>query len=126
MGDKVRGMEDDLEIPRSSFTECVDYIISEIDASVDGLRSDPVNRADEGRVTKGAALALKARVLLYAASPLFNGGHIGGSAEEKPLVGYASYDPARWKLAAVAAQKVIVLGGFEIQPPVSDFLLFPK
>src|SRR3546814_6301596 len=54
MGDKVRGLEDDLEIPRSSFTECVDYIISEIDASVDGLRSDPVNRADEGRVTKGA------------------------------------------------------------------------
>src|SRR3546814_3200139 len=95
MGDKVRGMEDDLEIPRSSFTECVDYIISEIDASVDGLRSDPVNRADEGRVTKGAALALKARVLLYAASPLFNGGNIGGSAEEKTLVGYASYDPDR-------------------------------
>src|SRR3546814_19961071 len=30
MGDKVRGLEDDLEIPRSSFKECVDYIISEI------------------------------------------------------------------------------------------------
>src|SRR3546814_19611179 len=117
MGNKVRGLEDDLEIPRSSFTECVDYIISEIDASVDGLRSDPVNRADEGRVTKGAALALKARVLLSAASPLFNGGNIGGSAEEKTMVGYASYDPAHWELEGGVAKAVIYLGEFELYPP---------
>src|SRR3546814_620080 len=52
MGDKVRGLDDDLEIPRRSVTECIDYINSGIDASVDGLRSDQVNPAADGRVPK--------------------------------------------------------------------------
>lgn len=126
MGDQVRGLDDDLEIPRSSFAECVDYILSEIEMALPGLRPDPVNRADEGRVTKSAALALKARVLLYAASPLFNGGNIGGSAQEKLLVGYDSYDPERWRLAAEAARAVIDLNVFELHPDLVDIFLLQQ
>lgn len=60
---------DELLLPRSTYEECVRFIVEEIDEAKEYL---PV-RYDAnwlGRATKGAALALKARVLLYAASPL--------------------------------------------------------
>src|SRR5690606_15599200 len=80
---------------------------------------DYASRANEyGRVTKGAALALKARVLLYAASPLFNGGNIGqelgGTPEQIAVAGYESYDENRWRLAQQAALDVINLGVYSL------------
>ncbi|RZL18010.1 MAG: RagB/SusD family nutrient uptake outer membrane protein, partial [Pedobacter sp.] len=74
LGDKVFQLGDDVELPRNSFEECVNYIVSECDAIKGLLRVEPVADSDLGRITRGAAYALKARVLLYAASPLFNGG----------------------------------------------------
>lgn len=61
--------QDELLLPRSSYKDCVDFIVSELDEAADFL---PVRYSADwlGRATKGAALALKARVLLYAASPL--------------------------------------------------------
>ena len=102
VGDEPRKLGDDLELPRNTFQETVDYIVSELNSIRDSLRIRPVaNAASEGHVvTKGAALALKARVLLYAASPLFNGGNIDSGNE---LTGYAGYDIERWKMAADAA-----------------------
>ena len=123
MGDEVRDKNDDLEIPRNSFAECIQYIVNECDAAVDNVRTDPVDRVNEGRITRGGVLALKAKVLLYAASPLYNGGNIGGSAEEKRLTGYESYDPERWKLAADAARAVIDLNAFELQANFLDIFL---
>lgn len=60
-------------IPRSSYEDVIEYIVSEIDTWKGELAlnwSSFVER--EGRFTLGTALALKARVLLYAASPLHN------------------------------------------------------
>lgn len=60
-------------IARSSYDECVEYIVNEIDTWKDKLAHDWSEYADrEGRFTLGVALALKSRVLLYAASPLHN------------------------------------------------------
>lgn len=60
-------------IARSSYEECVEYIVKEIDDWKDKLAVNWKDYADrEGRFTLGAALAIKARVLLYAASPLNN------------------------------------------------------
>ena len=60
-------------VSRSSYDECVDYIVSEIDSWKDQLsKSWKDNATYEGRLTYGAALAIKSRVLLYAASPLHN------------------------------------------------------
>jgi hypothetical protein len=95
-----------MELPRNTFEECIGYIVSELDAVKDSLRSVPIANvgADGHVVTAGAAMAVKARALLYAASPLFN---------EKPLqagnpnVGYDSYDPNRWLRAAEAAENFI-------------------
>ena len=64
-------------VKQAPFDEVVDFIVTECDSGIVNL---PVSYADyylvpeTGRVTKGAAMALKARTLLYAASPLFNDG----------------------------------------------------
>ena len=116
LGDKVYELTDDMELPRNTFKECVDYIVSELDKAIDSLRSQKiVNSTSYGRITKEAAMAVKAKVLLYAASPLFNGGNIDPS---NPLTGYTSYDKNRWKLAAAAAQKIIDLHYYSL---MTDF-----
>lgn len=109
MGDSVKGLEDDIEIPRSSFATCVNYIVSECERAADSLRTDPVDDINLGRWTKAGAMALKAQVLLFAASPLYNSGNIGDS-----LTGYTSYDVNRWKLAADAAQDIMNLGVYQL------------
>lgn len=87
-------------LQRSSMDECFRFIIEECDSAAARLPrkygADPVvvgfNEAKEiGRATSGAALALKARALLYWASPLFNPGN----------------DLSRWEMAAEAALQVI-------------------
>ncbi len=88
--------------PRSSFADCVDFIVATCDeSSIDLL---PVqNTGNYGRATKGAAMALKARTLLYAASDLFN-----QAGNTDPLLGYVGGDrQARWIKAAEANIAVI-------------------
>lgn len=60
-----------LTVPRSTTKECVEFICGDLDKASEMLPSnwDGVNF---GRVTKGAALALKGRTRLLYASPLFN------------------------------------------------------
>jgi hypothetical protein len=103
MGNRVLVLGEDVELPRNTFEECVNYIIGECDAIKDSLRTYPIAdpNANSHVVTKEAALALKARVLLYAASPLYNGGNID---PDNALTGYTNYDVNRWKLAVDAAE----------------------
>jgi hypothetical protein len=115
-GDNVYGITDVIDLPRSSFDESVNYITSELDAAANIL---PITadyaEQDYGRATKGACLALKSRVLLYAASPLFNGGAITqASAAVKPIVSYPSYSVARWQKAADAAEALINTGTYSL------------
>lgn len=113
MGDHVRQLGENVEIPRSTFAECIDYIIGELDAIQDSLRTFPVAdpQSNSHVVTREAALALKSRVLLYAASPLFNGGNIDPS---NPLTGYSDANNERWKAAADAAKMLISEGTFSL------------
>ena len=93
--------DQDLNIPRSTYDECVNYIAGLCDEAVNLLPSTYPS-GHLGRATKGAALALKARLLLYSASPLFNDpGKAAGGLES------GSYDPAKWEAAAEAAAAVI-------------------
>ncbi|RPD41226.1 RagB/SusD family nutrient uptake outer membrane protein [Chitinophaga barathri] len=122
MGDKVRVLGDDVQVPRSSFADCVNYIVAECDAIKDSLRPNPVAAPElnSHRATRGSALALKARVLLYAASPLYNGQNIDAN---NPLTGYASYDKERWKLAADAARELIDEHTFSLMPNFKDVFI---
>jgi len=114
IGDKVFEPADDFNLERNTYEECVNYIVSELDAAMKDLPSSQSQIVtDYGRVTKGACMGLKSRVLLYAASPLFNGGN-AGSGTLKSITGYTDADQQRWKAAADAANDVIVSGAYSL------------
>jgi starch-binding outer membrane protein, SusD/RagB family len=109
------------KVPRSTLAQTIQFIVDECDEAAKYLPNS-YDRTYKGRVTKGAALALKSRTLLYAASPLFN--PIDGKAyyedgvndedftvaispDVKQYVCYENYDANRWKVAADAAKAVI-------------------
>lgn len=106
--------DDELNIHRSSVKTVVDSIVSWCDQAALLL---PTTRpsTDFGMITRLAALALKARVLLYAASPLYNtpadmativaGARYGD--ERDSVLCYLSYDKERWNKAAKASKAVI-------------------
>lgn len=122
MGNHVYTISDDISLPRNSFDDCVKYIVSECDAIKDSLLVYPISdpNADSHRPTKGSAMALKARVLLYAASPLFNGGNIDAANN---LTGYTSFDATRWAAAAAAAKDVMDLGTYSLLPNFKEVFL---
>lgn len=120
LGDEVREITDDIQLPRNTFEEGVNYIVSECDAIKDSLRAEPVDANHYGSVTRGAALALKSRVLLYAASPLFNGGNIDPNNK---LTGYVNNDQNRWNLAADAARELINKNVFSLMPGFKDVFI---
>ena len=100
-------LDENLKIPRSSVEDVVNFIVKDCDEAIPDL---PVNQlgALRGRATRGAALALKARTLLYAASDLFNTDkpYLDFGTNNK-LICYGNKDKERWKLAADAAKKVL-------------------
>ena len=61
----VYGKDDIINLPRTTFANTVKYITDELDAAATLLPTDYTNSLDFGRITKGACMALKSRVLLY-------------------------------------------------------------
>lgn len=107
IGDKIFTLSDDLSLPRNSYAESVSYIVGECDAIKGDLRlPSAIPDGEWGRIPRTAALALKSRLLLYAASPLYNGGGVSGAGDRQ---GYSSYDANRWQLALTAAQDLMSL-----------------
>ena len=85
-------IDDGTMVPRSSYDEVVEYVVEEIDTYKDSLAVNWDKFKDrEGRFTLGVALAIKARTLLYAASPLHN----------------PENDLTKWEAAAAAANELI-------------------
>lgn len=92
---------------RQSLKSTVDFIVKSCDDAVAYL-PDSYSSAEYGRVTKGLALALKSRTLLYAASPLFNTATPYLSADgTDSLVCMGDEKPERWKAAADASKAAI-------------------
>jgi len=60
------------DLQRDPINECFDFIATECDKAA-ALLPATRNSNEDGRATKAACMALKARALLYKASPLFNG-----------------------------------------------------
>jgi len=108
---KSYGLNEDYTVARSSYDDCVKFIVSDLDNAIKLLDGKP---STPGRATKLSAMALKARVLLYAASDL----HDGPTAKAKSpvlatyqnidLLAYPSGDrAARWQAAKAAAKAVL-------------------
>lgn len=95
--------KDNAFLPRSSYQEVVKYAVEEIDGCLNDLAPDWNTYSDwAGRFDKGAALALKSRILLYAASPLNTEGL--SDSEIQSL----------WENAAQAAHDIIAWNKFSL------------
>ncbi|MFD2035707.1 RagB/SusD family nutrient uptake outer membrane protein [Belliella marina] len=105
--------EETYEIPRNTFEECVNFIISDLDNAAQLLDGHNLVR---GRANKVAALALKARVLLYAASDLHDIPTASANSptisnySNKELLGYTGGNRIeRWQRAKDAAKAAMDL-----------------
>lgn len=109
---------DEVAQPRSTYEECVNYIANELILAAEML---PLQRSVEAlaRPSRGAALALRAKVLLFGASPLYNGKAPAEVAaamvdrQGKPLLS-PTYDESKWARAAAAAKDVMDLNFYTL------------
>ena len=98
------------DLPRASYAETLVLILSDLEQSLALL---PLTNADwpnpaaqANRATGAAVMALKARVLLFDASPLNNPGN----------------DLTKWKKAAAASKAIIDLNKFSLEPNYANVL----
>ncbi|MCF6333114.1 MAG: RagB/SusD family nutrient uptake outer membrane protein [Draconibacterium sp.] len=102
-------------IKRSPLNDCIQFIVTECDAAINELPETYPNE-ELGRVTKGVALALKSRVLLYAASDLFNDPSWAGGYANEELIVLTGDRATKWQSAANAAKDLIDLGLYSLEP----------
>ncbi|MFC5411161.1 RagB/SusD family nutrient uptake outer membrane protein [Larkinella bovis] len=94
--------KDGMLIERSSFADCVTAIVADCDKAIEQL-PETHNSDNTGRATKFSAMALKSRLLLYAASDLYN-----KPGNTNALVGYTDGNQQqRWQAAKAAAKALI-------------------
>ncbi|SOD15092.1 RagB/SusD family nutrient uptake outer membrane protein [Pedobacter xixiisoli] len=108
--DYSAGVGDDFsKIRRKPLDLCVKFVVDECNRAVALLPMNVVENRDLGRPSAAAALALKARVLLYNASPLWNGNPEYKSFADNQGTKLFSqqYDENKWALAAQAAEDCI-------------------
>ncbi|MCT4590440.1 MAG: RagB/SusD family nutrient uptake outer membrane protein [Carboxylicivirga sp.] len=100
---------EDVKIKRAPFDECVSYVSDLFDEAANELPERVTNPLEElGRVTKPIALAMKARLLVLAASPLFNGNPDYSSFTDKEGTRlFSDVDETKWKLASDACKAAI-------------------
>ena len=131
VGDEIIPTDKDSEYydrERATFDESIDYICNEFALSLKGI-SEPQDQslAYFSRPTKGAALALIARLRLIQASPTFNGGDsarrcFNGWKRKSDGANYINqdYDPNRWAVAAAAAKQVVDMNYYELYTVKAD------
>ncbi|MFN4144476.1 MAG: RagB/SusD family nutrient uptake outer membrane protein [Runella sp.] len=123
---KPYGLNEDYSVARNTYDECVKFIVADLDKAAQLLDG---KKLEDGRANKLAAMALKARVLLYAASDLHDGPTVRArvpaiaSFQNLDLIAYPSGDrAARWRAARDAAKAVLDAGGgykLRLTAPVS-------
>ncbi len=104
---KTLGLSDKFDASRNTIDECFKFIVDELNAAISVL---PDVSTQSGKIDKGVAMAIKSRVLLYYASPLFNAGN----------------DITRWQNAADAAKAVIDLNRYNLVPWANYKSMFIK
>ena len=115
---QANNMTDDINFPRATAQETLDYtleLIGEAESRLpDTWRDIEPGCGDkwEGRLTRGAALAMRARVLTFASRPLFNSEQsypkeFGIPYDRDSLVWLGGYDKKRYEDAIQAHLAVI-------------------
>ncbi len=121
-------------LARNTFQECVDQIVKDCDVAIDNL---PLEYSDDneglayalievGRANKKAAMALKSRVLLLAASPAYQVGGNGSDQAKWEATADAAYDcisAMSWQFTALLNSMMV---GTSVQTAENDEFLFRK
>ena len=101
-----------VKVERRPVDECIDYIVELIDEACEGDQLttyvlDPAS--DYGRITKPIAMSLKAKALVTAASPLFNGNNDQATLKNQDgtLLFNSTFDLTKWEKAMVACKEAI-------------------
>lgn len=113
-----------LSYTRRPIEECVDFMVADCDSAATLLPSK-MSDVELGRATKIAALALKSRILLYAASPLYNGNSdfINFTDSTGLHLFPQTYDSQKWVKAAEAAKECIQIAeaaGYKLHESVTN------
>jgi len=98
-----------VQVPRDPVDSGFSYIAELIDESIEGLPDEISDAAMLGRITQPIALSLKAKVLVTAASPLFNGNTDQAgivNLDGTPLFN-TEFSAEKWKIAADACKAAI-------------------
>ncbi|OQP49681.1 carbohydrate-binding protein SusD [Niastella koreensis] len=98
------------QVKRQVVDSVVNYIANLLDSAAVTLPASIANTASElGRITQPIALSLKAKLLVYAASPLFNGNTDFATLHSKDgnSLFNSTYDAAKWQKAATACKAAI-------------------
>lgn len=106
---KAFASDDDLTAGRMTVEETVQFICELCDEAAQDLPAK-WDAANTGRMTKGAALAIKARTLQFAARPLFNSNApviAMADAENNAMVSFGNVNKERWKDAIDANEAVL-------------------
>lgn len=110
VGDKVYEATEDLDIPRNSVDEVIEYLDKELLASAGELTQEPITDENyRAWPTKGVALAVRAKMWMYAASPLLNGGFTEALSVANPdgKKLFPAADPNKWVKAKEACKDFI-------------------
>ncbi len=119
---------DEVRVFRQPVDDVFDYIVELIDEAVEDLPDQVLDETSElGRITRPIALGMKAKILIYAASPLFNGNidYQGFSNHDGTLLFNSTYSEEKWARAAAACEEAIELAHFlghqlyEFQPTLA-------
>jgi starch-binding outer membrane protein, SusD/RagB family len=100
---------------RSSFDDCVEYICADLEKAANLLPRDR-EITFQYLPTKGAALAVMARLRLYSASPLYNGNTYYSNWKRSDGIPFISQvaDPTRWGMAAAAFKRIIDMQRYQL------------
>ena len=106
------------KVDRSPWSTIVDWLCDEYDQAATEL-PDTRSSYEIGRATKGSSLAMKARLLMFNASPLFNGQNGTGIYDgivnkDGEKLFNTEYDENRWRQAAEAAKAVIDMNTYNL------------
>jgi hypothetical protein len=106
----ISATPEQVKVKRDPFDKVVDYISALLDEAAGFLPPEVQNKSTElGRITKPAALMLKARLLVMAASPLFNGNSDYANFKDKDgqLLFNPTFDQQKWVKAADACEAAL-------------------
>jgi len=96
-------------LPRLTSLETLNKIVALIDEAKKDLPWKIEDQNDDGRFTAASAMGLKARILLFGASPIFNSStaFLAGAASTKLYTWHGKYDSELWTRAANAAKELL-------------------